>query len=418
MSSTPFILDDKAFLQKINSVSELTKEYEGRTGAKLNNPSPSSFYKSVGYHNTEMRSKQINALVWLHHHFHDHLNYKLPENFKKGKSDLEIVQEIQNRRLMALRVLTGACIHIMETNKSGKLKEMLEESLGINTVNKLDPESRAYCLNAVHDYFNQINGNTRQYGSYDLHGIDFTYFAGFYDFAKEELIKCQSTFGTFPFARILSVSFAWPASLVGYSIGALVGEAVSRSTGMQNTQWTITAAVGSFIYMVMGPTAGITLLAPTIASKAVTNVMGLSSAYVMGKTFEYTGQLIGALLGLPLDLILKFARLTASAALDMATSKGSDKIPNEGVSLINGQWYSSGQLIEAKKLSLEEMEKLEVVQEIDPNMLNESELVKEIKSKISERLATKKPTETLETETSEKVTKETSVPESETPQLV
>ncbi len=376
-----FILDDEAFLEKLNF--DAIKEcYEQKTGAKLDKSSPSALFTTLGYHDTTTRSLQIRALTWLHNHFEDYLNFKLPQNFQ-GEKGLDEVLTVQSQRLMALNVLVASCIYIIETNKTGVLVEMLNEFLGVNTVNKIDEEVRNMCLLNAKKYFNDINiTSSSTHIELDIK----SFFIDLSIYAEKEAKEVQdlSNKSNFPCARLGMVTLAWPAGMLGYSIGALAGQAISRSTAMQNAQWTITAAVGSFIYMVMGPTAGITLLAPTIAHQTLSNAFGLSTAFVLGKTFGFAGQLVGATIGLPFDLLWILASTTSSAMFDLVWSKSGDQYPEHGISLIDGTYYENGQSVVIELKSEDEMAKLGVLGTIDPT--HESEMINELKAVLQDKL--------------------------------
>lgn len=350
----PFVIADSF----IPNVKLIPAKYEKRSNVKLNAPPPYAISTLFGAKDITTRNKQITfVLNWLQILAAD------------LKPDLKFVNEEQaQKHFRALRVMVAIFLftqaeidytYLVRSGKNAVLGQLLDETLGINSDNLLDPETRAACLITARDYINSkdcfVNANSllqkkiaitqwnklSQYLSSECNSLD------------KKLVN------HYPITSILVPLCALPLQAAGYTTGYIFGDMLGKSTKLIPAKYAVSAAIGSGLLFVIGPTAsvGVMLLAPTYAGKLVDMFCGVSMAYLLGATMSMVGTAVGLSLGMTLDLSAKI--LYKGCSLIYEAYNGEAKLPKlTGFMLVNGHRVIEGieiQLVEQPAaLSLED----------------------------------------------------------------
>lgn len=294
----PFILPDD-FVQKLKT---LRYRYEIKNNIKDMSQAqqPNHISCFFGAKDVKTRHRQIDFVEKILNHLEqklEEIDYRQPEQLERY-----IEEYIKNMRiLLAVVLFVKNQINKPYWPKIGDVSQFLKDALQESPKNILDKETKAAAFLEAKQFIqtNPFDFSFKKKNEDPMKEI----WEEFKNFIKKSRQKSKQ--GTqYPIAKLLIPVFKTPMELTGYTSGIIVGEVISKSTRLMGTRYSLTAAIGSGVCLVMGggAKAGVILLAPTIAGKILDTFCGISLAWLLGKTFALMGTGIGLGIGMSLDL--------------------------------------------------------------------------------------------------------------------
>lgn len=270
--------------------------------------------------------------------------------------------ETAQTHLAALKIMVSVCLYIKDqiqndykirSGTSTILSKLIDEAMGKRSKNRLDSESRACCLLATQRFLSE-KGQFEAINARLVKPFNEKQWRDFHTFVDKECELIDVKYKEhYPVTRVMMPLIAKPLEIAGYTTGFIVGQMVSKSTKLLRARYALTAAIGSGLMVVMGPTAsvGVMLLAPTYAGKILDTFCGVSFAWLFGIAANIAGQSIGLGVGFSLDMSWKLLQKTCSL-LASFYSAHPDKL--SGISLITGNKILEG--VELKWVDLQDLE--------------------------------------------------------------
>ena len=270
------------------------------------------------------------------------------EHFLLKDEEIKTSQQLQ-AKLIGVRILIAACLYVQERIGSNKEKSplyrLINQFLGVTTDNFLDIEDKDICYCTAFKLFSQadiliyINIQLRTLGKKEFSRDEWEQFSLFI-FKGGDKKDINPPF--FPVTRLIqpifeSVFTHTGTNLGGVAAGFFSGSSIAIATRMQLSAW-ITGTL-----LTMGPTgaAGAGLMAPAIATGLVSAFCIYSLSALSGRAMGLVGKGAGAVVGLPLDLIYNFIRVSGSILVKYSQAPTSFA-PIDGVRLFDGMLMASG----------------------------------------------------------------------------
>ncbi|MDI9818341.1 MULTISPECIES: hypothetical protein [unclassified Legionella] len=345
----PFVLSNE-FIARLRA---LRLNYEKQSGINFDTASqPYAIRCFFGAKDVDSRNKQITFIEQWLNALHQEL---ASEDFFSSETTQAYVTAL--RLLMVVCFYTKfqiAATYKVRSGNSAILEQLIHEAMGVNGVNLVDEETHACCLRTAKRYltaegrFEAINANlTPPFKEQWWHD-----FLNYIDTQCNLLDK--KYVNDYPITKIMMPLFAKPMEFAGYTTGFLLGDMIGKSTKLFSTRYVLTAAIGSGLLLVMGPTAsiGITVLAPTCAGRILDTFCGVSLAWLFGAAGNIVGQGLGFGVGMPIDMSWKLIYKTATL---LASLYSNHRYPHKlnGLSLIDGH-----RIIDSVEFELMDMETL------------------------------------------------------------
>ncbi|KTC84053.1 hypothetical protein [Legionella brunensis] len=380
-----FVLSDGFII----NLSNLRLDYQKRTGVTLDeSQQPYAISLFFGAKDIKARNKQISFIEkWLAAFQKDlHIENPLtPEEVQKlfqkmlsaektttedtqaivkyESSSSPITAEAIENQITALRVLITTCLYVksqidstytVRSGSSAILEQLMNEAMGATSTNYIDEETKACCLLATKRFlsekgrFEAINASLKS---------RFTekQWADFSNFVTHECDALKGKYKTnYPVTSVMMPLMGKPLEFAGYTTGFILGEMVGKSTKLLRTRHALTAAIGSGLMLIMGPSAsvGVMLLAPTYAGRILDTFCGVTLAWILGAAGNIAGQGLGLGVGLSVDLSWKI--MYNSFTLLSRLYSGRNHLEKlNGISLISGH-----RIVDGAELKIVDMENL------------------------------------------------------------
>ncbi|KTD09569.1 Dot/Icm secretion system substrate [Legionella hackeliae] len=278
---------------------------------------------------------------------------KLGDEDEQGESSTNTQSEkIIEEYLTALRVLVTVCMYVKSQidgtyiARSGQcaiLEQLMNEAMGITSSNILDKETKACCLLETKCYL-LGEGNLKSVNAKLKDKFSAKQWSDFLDFVTQRYDAMNDKYKTnFPVKNMMMPLMSKPLEFAGYTTGFIIGEMVGQSAKLMPAHLKLSAAIGSGLVLLMGPSAGlgISLLVPTYAGRILNTYCGVSLAWLLGTAGNITGQGLGLVTGLTIDVGWKLMYNSVMLLASLYSGRGNPEQLN-GLSLKNGHRVING----------------------------------------------------------------------------
>lgn len=355
----------------IPKLSNLRPEYEERTKipSLKDAPQPYAITRFFGAKDVESRDLQISL-------FEEFLagllkDFPMPadESFNKKNFLRALKREFHSPKasnfnaekyLTALKVLVALCFYTkfqidktytLRSAESAILGQLLDEAMGLTSLNAIDEESKACCLLGARRFL-KASGSYEEINACLNKPISELQWKHFSDFVAKEckLLDKKYIKNFYPMTSLMMPVFAKPMELTGYAAGFVFGGILAESSLALHTRYVLTASISGCI-LVIAPSAsiGVMLFVPAIAGRFLDATLGISSAWLMGTSMKMVGKGIGFGVGMSLDLSMKLLYKAYSLLVGLSFGK-SHQEKLTGISLIDGRCFIEGALVEVVEL--------------------------------------------------------------------
>jgi len=272
----------------------------------------------------------------------------LLSHFLLRDEEIKTSQQLQ-AKLIGARILIAACLYVQEWIGSNKEKSplyiLINKFLGVTTDNFLDIEDKDICYCTAFKLFSQAE--IFSYINIQLRMLEKKEFSReeweqFFRFILKESDRKEVNPPFFPVTSLIqpifeSVFTHTGTNLGGVAAGVFSGTSIAIATRMQLSSWISSALLS------MGPTsaAGAGLMAPAIATGLVSAFCIYSLSTLSGRALGLVGKGAGAVVGLPLDLIYNFIKISGSILVKYSETTTSFA-PIDGLRLVDGMLMSRG----------------------------------------------------------------------------
>jgi|GEM_PF-3900429 len=344
-----YVLPD-SFLQDYSKIRS-TYETDSKVGSLDNAKQP--MFTRFGATDVKTRKSQIVFLEGLHASVEDKLRPELTADSTEA--------EVRNH-VSALRILLAGCLYVKaqiaatytypndeSSSKLGKLiNQLLKLSCDKRDDNVIDEETRAAVLLTAEQFLSNRNVFISESETSQAK-IDEKSWAGFREYLKKETALLSKEYSDYPCRDFMVPVCAAVLGAAGGATGWVLGDALSKSSLMLSTRNSLTAALGSGLICLMGPTAhmGVIVLVPTIAGRMLDTFCGLSLGYVLGAAMGMAGYGLGWGVGMGMDLGVKLLQKGCHGLANCYY--GDARLPNiTGITLVNSTRVTDGVMYQAE----------------------------------------------------------------------
>jgi len=209
---------------------------------------------------------------------------------------------LTRNELLAVRTTIAVCLYIKsQLSNRSKLKELIDNKLGITANNTITDEDLRLCLEAANiliqqDLFGRMNEEFHKRGQSGLCEITWLNFS---KYVRDQLALPPPKPNTFPFASMGSYLVGQTGYYAGGAIGSICGGLLSEQ--LVTSRIYLTTAVGTIALLINVSPAGAALIAPVAVHSFLTAFFRISLGHLTAIAGKILGQGVGGFAGFLLD---------------------------------------------------------------------------------------------------------------------
>lgn len=209
---------------------------------------------------------------------------------------------LTRNELLAVRTKIAVCIYIKsQLSNRSKLKELIDNKLGITAYNTITDEDIRLCLEAANiliqqDLFGRMNEEFHKRGQ---SGLCETTWLNFSKYVRDQLTLPPPKPNALPFASIGSYLMGQTGYYAGGAIGSICGGVLSEQ--LVTSRLYLTTAVGTIALLINVSPVGAALIAPVAVHSFLTAFFRISLGHLTAIAGKMLGQSMGGFAGFLLD---------------------------------------------------------------------------------------------------------------------